>query len=375
MKYLSLLLPALALAALPARGQVVITAADMFTQPGEYFKAYSNEAETNFLSPTPYAVGSTLAGSPGGNQFWDFSAGPTDVIYQFDYVALADVDAEIASSFPLAKVAEAKKDLSSGNTEYLFFEQVPGLGRRVYGSYMPNLLFDPSNVFMPPILDFPDQIEFGDEWTTTTTWVNTVGGIDPTDPEEGGFSIAAQITHTATLKADAWGTAILPDELGGFGQALRINESMTIDVAVDDGNGAFQHVETDYARTYYWFMPGRGMVAALGSTHTATPTPENFSTATQFWRMFETNKKPASSGGGCVDPSPVQDLKIRFNGGQVLLSWTKASCANQYRLEYSTNVFDPASWTALGTNLTNQFFVLDNVSLDQQRFYRVVSLK
>jgi hypothetical protein len=254
------------------------------------------------------------------------------------------------------------------------------MGRRVYGFYADNPLFDPANVFVPPMVDFPDQIKYGDEWTTSTTWENTIGGIAPPDPEDpdddGGFSIAARTTHTSILKADAWGTIVLPDELGGFGQGLRISEAVTIDIAVEDGSGGFQHVETDHARHYYWFMPGRGMVAALASTQTATPTPENFTTATQFWRMYQTNKKPAAvDPGGCTEPTPVQDLKIRFNAGQVLLTWGKADCAGQYQLMYSTNILDANSWVPLGNTVTNQLFVLDNARTDGQRFYRVMSMR
>lgn len=364
----------------PAWGQVTITADDMFTKPGEYYIAYSNDFDPTSLLPTPFPVPSNVIGSAGPNQVWDFSKGPTNVRYRFDYLPPADVGEEISGSFSSAKVVERKTNEDSGNSEFLFFEQVAGLGRRVYGFYAENPLFDPANVFEPPIVDFPAQIRFGDEWSTSTTWYNSIGGITPPDPEDpddggGGFSLAARNTHTSTLKADAWGTIVLPDELGGFGQGLRITESVTIDVAIGNDTGGYDHLETNYARNYYWFMPGRGMVAALASTHTTTPTPENFTTATQFWRMFETNKKPTVVDPTCTTPGSVKDLRIRFSGGQVLLTWGQADCASQYQVQYSTNVFDQASWKPLGNTVTSQLVVLDATNNDVQRFYRVVSMK
>jgi hypothetical protein len=278
---------------------------------------------------------------------------------------------------------EKKTDQASGDVQYLFFQQVPNVGRQVYGFYADLATFgEPETVFAAPIVDFPAQITFGQQWTTSAVYSNTVVlASDPTDPEGGGLSIDVQITQTSDLKADAWGTILLPDELSGFGPGLRVNEMVTIDISYVDDQGLLQHIETDYARNLYWLMPGRGIVAALASTQNsgvlggaAGPPPDNFPTATQFWRMFQTNKKATNPGGGCVNPDPVADLRIRFNNGQVLLTWSKANCASQYRLEYSTNPKDSSSWKPLST-VTNQLLVLDTTATDHVRFYRVVSIK
>jgi hypothetical protein len=360
------------LAALSANAQVTITSDDMFNAPGQYFLSYSNPFDPTSLSPVPYPTGNAQ-GSSGPNQIWDFSQGPTNIVYRFDYLSPTNVDQVISTNFPQAMLVEKQTDQATGDSQYLFFSMIPGVGRQVYGFYADNPLFDPNNVFATPIVDFPSQIMYGQEWTTVATWVNNVSGSDPTDPSSGGFSLAEQVTQTSDLKVDAWGTVNLPDELNGFGQALRVNEAVTIDVSTDDGSGNFQHVETDYARNFYWLMPGRGIVAAIASTQSGTPPPDNFSTATQFWRMFNTNKKP-STNGGCTTPDAVSNLKIKFNSGQVLLSWTKANCATQYQVQYSTSPTDAASWKTLNT-VTNQVLALDNPGQDRFRFYRVVSLK
>ncbi|MHC1766297.1 MAG: hypothetical protein AB9869_18690 [Verrucomicrobiia bacterium] len=361
------------LSGLLAHGQSVtspptITAADMFNEAGLYSRVYSNPYDPMSLSAQTYAVNGVM-GSAGPDQFWDFSNGPTDKIYRFDYLAWNSVVE--AEDFPGASLVERKTDEATGNIEFLFLEPVPGVGRRVYGFYADKLLFTPVNVFEPPIVDFPDQFSYGTEWTTSTLYYSTVAGFD--EEEEGGFDIALRTTMSSKFEVDAYGTILLPGELGTFGPGLRINEEVTIDVAFDDGEGSFQHVETDYARNFYWVMPGRGIVAQLASTQSTAPPPDNFARATQFWRMFETNKRPSSTPG-CVTADPVHDLTIRANGGQVLLTWSRANCAQQYRVEYSSTPSDPDSWKTMGT-FTNQLYAMDDSRADQARFYRVVSLR
>jgi hypothetical protein len=379
-----ILILSLALAAsAPAFGQVTISASDLFNQPGEYYEAYSNDYDPTALVNVPWPVPSGLIGSAGPNQIWDFSKGPTNVVYRFDYLAATNVESTITADFPAAQMVERKTDQATGSVEYLFFTQVPGVGRTVYGAYsdLYSSLIDPAHVFLTPIVDFPDRISYGQEWSTVAVYLSNVFGddnSDPTDPFAGGWNLELQVTQTSTLKADAWGKIILPDELGGsFVDGLRINETVTIDLGYQDPDtGGYQNIETDTARNYYWLAPDRGMVAALASTTGASgaPVPENFTTATQFWRMFATNKKP-STGPTCVTPDPVSDLRIRFNSGQVLLSWSKVNCATQYRVDYSTTTTDPAAWKPLSGIITNQFYVFDTTDQDPQRFYRVVSMK
>lgn len=363
---------------------VTITADDSFNQPGLYFLAYSNDFDPTNPTPISYST-RNIQGTSGPGQIWDFSTGPTNLVWRYDYLSPASIDAEVIASFPEAKVVEKQVNQTRGNeAQYLFFEQIANEGRQVYGFYANLPLFgEPVNRFAPPIVDFPARMTLGDKWHTSTVYSNTVVvSVDPTDPEGEGFSIDVLVTQTSEFEADATGTIILPNELNAFGPGLRINEQVTIDIQyLDDSSNTYQPLETDYARNFYWMMPGRGIVAGLFSTQNsdvlggnAGMPPENFTRATQFWRLFETNKKVTPSTGGCTSPEAVQDLRIRVSAGQVLLSWTKANCATQYRLDYSTNPVDKTSWKTL-TTLTNKVLALDSMAGDSTRFYRVVSVK
>jgi hypothetical protein len=364
------------LAALPTRGQVTISASDLFNQPGQYYLAYSNPydltgaSSTNFVSPPPYTVPPNLIGSAGPNQIWDFSTGPTNVIYRFDYLSITNPavrDPSAASDFPQATVVEQQTDQTTGEVQDLFFSQDPVRGRTVYGFYAENQLFDNTvNSFNQPIDDFPNSISYLQTWQTSATWLNSV------------FGIGTQVTQSSLFTVDAYGTIKLPSQLGTFGSGLRVKEVVTQLTYFDDGSGSgYTLEETDNTINYYWMMPGRGIVASLASTpgQNGQVPPDNFSTATQFWRMFQTNHQGASStGGGCTSPQPVTDLTILVSNGQALLSWSKASCASQYRLDYSANPSDPTSWKPL-TTVTNQLLVLDTTGENSARFYRVVSIK
>lgn len=354
-------------------GQPAINSSDLFNQPGQYYRAYANRYNPlDITGGSAFVVPSNLIGSAGPNQFWDFSKGPTNRVFRFDYIVPTGLPEAV--DFPAAAVAEKKTDESDGSVEYLFFTQIPAQGRKVYGFYGNTPNFTPSNVFLPPIVDFPDRIFYGQEWTTATTVVTEFNLFDP-DPEEGGaFNLAAQLTFTSKFKVDAWGTIVLPDELGAFGEGLRVNEEVTIDVGVDLGEGTFDHLETDFTRNYYWMMPGYGIVAQLNSTQFSSPAPENFPRATAFLRLFETNKR-ITPGGGCIDPAPVTDLRIRVSAGNILLTWSRVECATQYRVEYATRHGTPGAWTTLGEPTTSTFWQGENTRGDTMRFYRVVSLK
>ncbi len=371
---LSLLAGAL-LTSMAARGQVTITGADMFNQAGQTYSAYANDFKPSDPS-TSFAVANVM-GSEGASQFWDFTSGPIDKVLKYDYLDVAAVPEAV--DFPKAKIVERKSVNETNEVSYLMFEQVPGLGRRVYGFYDAKFSpGTPANVFNASIVDFPDQINYGDSWTTSATITTSIGidipiPPDPEDPDAGlgdeFFEIPAQITFTSTFNVDAWGIVDLPEL--GFGDALRVDEEQTISVAVDlDGEGQYQHIEDDYTRNYYWLQPGRGIVAQLNSLQSSSPPPEKFDRATAFVRMFRTNKPPVV---GCTDATPVTDLKLSISDGKVLLKWTKPQCAKEFRVEYTSN--PTGSWTQLGTITPNTFMLDDTTSQDAARFYRIISLR
>jgi len=328
-----------------------------------------------------------LIGNAAPDQLWDFSKGPTNFVLRTDYLAPADVPE--ASDFPQATLVEQLKVEADGaKPQMLFVRNTSGVGRTVYGFYVDTsdsslfgvlgFALSPSAVFDPEIVDFPDPITYGLEWNNTFSYTQDLTSEgDPDAEDPGGISGAIKSDQTSNFKADAYGTIILPDELGGgFGQGLRVNEEVTIDISADlTGEGQFDHIETDYARNYYWFMPGYGLVAQLSSKQTTSPTPTNFTSAIVFMRMFETNKKITTGGGGCDQPSAVTDVRIRVSNGVILLTWGKADCANQYVVQYTSTPGDPGSWQALGAPTANLVWQGENTQKGPARFYRVQSMK
>ena len=96
----------------------------------------------------------------------------------------------------------------------------------------------------------------------------------------------------------------------------------------------------------------------------------NFSSASAFVRMFETNKQ---GGSGNNDPQPVSNLRVTVSNGRVLIQWNKAANATSYRVEYSSAGMEPEQWQVLGDTAND--FLFDSEGFGQAaRFYRVVSM-
>lgn len=345
--------------------QPVITDRDMTYKIGEYYRAYSNKK--NALVDV-----SSLIGRKGGPQFWDFTSGPTNETFLYEYVD--PKSASFGVLYPDAKIAERKTTVSTGDQEWLFYSHIPNVGRTVYGARSNDGLFlDGTLVFLAPVVDFPAQIKLGDQWSNLVTFTNDLDLL--------GDAFSVRILITSSFSADAYGVVDLPKI--GFGDALRINQLDEIQLQLfmpdEEGNGSFNNLGSPvYSRLYYWMMPGRGIVATIASETTgslegnATPPPDNFARADYFVRMFETNRK---QNEGCAEPSPVQDLRITVDSqGRALLKWTAAACAQQYRVEHTSALLPSAPWTSLGTTSSNFMIDQDN-NRGSARYYRVVSLR
>ena len=361
----------LAVACSMQAGAPIIRSVDMFSKVGEYYRAYAN-AYDPLDSTSVFPVPSNTIKPPGENLLWNFAAGPTTTVFRFDYLDPAGVTEAV--EFPLAKVAEKKTVEQSGEVSWLFFEQVPGQGRKVYGFYdMAFAAETPAGVFEPAIVDFPETIRFGDTWSTAMTFYSTISYTDPLDPE-GSASFPMKLDYHSTFTADAWGTMLLPGL--GLVDVLRVNEQQdvgfSIDLAIDPAEaGTYTFIETDYMRNYYWLSPGHGIVAQMNSTQGSAPPENEFTTASTFVRMFETNKQSDP-----VDPSlqPVDQIEVVVSNGKVFIQWSEAANATRYRLEYSTGGFGPGAWQPLSGDITERQF-LDPAGLTgKARFYRVVSL-
>lgn len=354
-------------AALPA--QTTITAADLFNQVGQYYRAYANATNNTSVSV------SGMLGPAGGPQAWDFTSGPSDVIYRFDYLAATNTPNAADFVAAGAQVAEQKTDETAGVAQaWLYFTQDPAKGRLTYGFYDPSFAAgiggsQAEEVFSSALNDFPATIHYGTTWSSSTTFTNTITFGDPEDPLGGFFSMDLLIAYSATDVADAYGVANSPGI--GFGDCLRVNELVTYDISYDDGSG-FQHLETDYVRNYYWLRPGRGIVAQVTSQQSNSAPPDNnFLTATAVVRMFETNHP---DGGGGEPGGGIQGLKITLGKNGALLQWTALPSVTSYRVEYTTSA--GGGWQAVGDPTTANYFIDAAAGKPDapMRFYRVVGL-
>ncbi len=358
----SALVAALTFAALPvtALGQVTITASDLFNKPGQYYEAYVEKD----------AGVSGLLGVAGPTaQAWDFTTGPTNTVYRYDYVEVAT--ASNAAAFADATFAERLTDASSGMVKWLYLKQAPGQGRMTYGFTDPEFsATQPTSVFSSPILDFPERIGFGDTWKSATEFMTEISFGIPDDSEGGGgdFAIPARLTYTADSKVDAFG--IVNEPMLGFGECLRVNELVQYDIAVDFGFGdGFMSVASQYVRNLYWLRKGHGIAVQVTSKQLDTPPPDDFATAAVVARMFATNHEDA-----VVEVPTITGLKVTLGKDGVLIQWTKAAGLGRYRIDFLTG--DTLTWKTLVESTTSNFFVdsAANKPTSPIRLYRIVGL-
>ncbi len=363
---------ALLAGALAARAQVTITSTDMFNQVGQYYRAYANATNNTSVNVTG------LLGTTGGPQAWDFTTGPTELTYRFDYLAATNTPNGADFVAAGAKLAEQKTDESGVvATSWLYFTQDPTKGGLDYGFYDPSFSLGlgglggdsmAENLFSPPLNDFPNAIHYGDQWTSSTVYTNTLV-LDPTDPTS---ALVLQFNYSAVDNADAYGLINLPGI--GFGDCLRINELVTYNTSYDDGSGSgFQQLETDYVRNYYWLQPGHGIAAQVTSQqyNNGTP-PDPITTAAAILRMFETNHGDT----GTNQPSGgIQGFKITLGKTGALLQWTTLASVNSYRVDYTTNLTNPMNWQPIQTNTANYYVDAAPAGTNAPvRYYRVVGI-
>ena len=340
--------------------QITITSTDMFNKVGQYYLAYAN-------NPTNTVTVSTLLGTTGGSQVWDFSDGPQEITYRFDYISATNGMNGTNFSTLGATLAEQKTDQADPSIKsWLFFDQDPIKGRIDYGFYDPSFSqTQPETPFTSSLQDFPAKIQYGDTWQGTTVFSSVYS-----DPVLGDFN--DQVTYTSTDKVDAYGLVILPGL--GFLNCVRVHELVEYDIAIDLGLGdGFQNAGTQYLLNYYWLCPGRGIAVQITSntpTDGSIPSDDMSVGAAAFVRMFQTNH----DANNTTNPPPViSNLKCVLGPGGALVKWNLSSSLKNYTVEYATNLNTTAVWTPLGTVTNN--YLLDTVAgspAAPTRLYRVV---
>jgi hypothetical protein len=340
-----------------ADAQVTLTSDDMFNQAGQYYRAYAN-ANNSVVTV------SGVLGIPGGPQAWDFSSGPQDVTYRFNYIPAAQGPGGADFVNAGAQIVEQRINEAATNSQsFLYFKQDAVLGRLDYGFYDPSFSApQPESLFSPPLQDFPSSIYYGATWSGVTIFYSILS-----DPTLGDFP--ERVTFSASDHVDAYGLVTLPNL--GFMNCLRVHELVRYDVAVDLGfGGGYETLATQYVLNYYWLSPGHGIVVQMSSVSPSdgSQPPDNLSTgATAFVRMFALNHP---TGGGGTTPT-IKGFKITLGPSSALLQWTLLSGVTSYRVDYATNLGGTPNWQPLGTTTSN--FMLDaGAPAAQRRFYRIV---
>ena len=346
-------------------GQVTITAKDMFSKEGQYYKMHSNFIG-HFSEATREEVDvGDFIGESGEDQVWDFREGPEDDTIRFDYVKPSAIDTDF--EFEGATIVERATFDSSGRQKSLFLDVNAARGRDVYGFHDDSIdEEDPAIPFSTRLNDFPAVIKFGDSWNGNTTFEfvtrQSMFGV-------GDIEAPTKQIYQSEMLVDGHGIIILPEL--GFHDCLRVNELVQYDtfIKIPGLIEDWQKASTDYVRNYYWLSKGMGIVAQISSLQDTVPIPDEFSTASAVWRQFENNH-----GDSTEAPQPVEGLEISLDtkGNRVLLSWKKAENTLEYIVQFSDSL-TTGSWEDMKTTSGN--FALDQISAKKTRFYRVVSVE
>jgi len=345
-----------------AAGQITITTKDMFTKEGQYYKMYSNFVGHFSEAPQEEVDVFDYIGEAGEDQVWDFREGPEDELIQFDYVKPSAIDTDVV--FEGATLVERATYDSTGKQKSLFVDLKPGVGRYVYGFHDESIDEEnPAIPFSGRLLDFPAVIQYDDEWKASTSYEYV------TRSELLDFDSPTKIVYESEMKVDAYGIIMLPGL--GFHDCLRINEVVKnvafvkIPGVIDD----WQEAITQFTRNYYWLSKDMGIVAQISSSPESVPPADEFSVAGALWRQFENNH-----GKSTETAQPVEGLELSLdpNKNRILLSWKKAENTVEYLVQYS-DTLAADSWRELKKTTGN--FVLDDISSEKHRFYRIVSLE
>jgi hypothetical protein len=247
----------------PVISQITITLEDLEYAEGQNYKMYGRT--------TLYIV-QQFTGKIGGPYTWDFSTGPTNINYTFDYVLPSATPC--FADFPSAAITE--KRTGDGSSAYLFLDFQNVTGRVNYGACQPGVL-DIPYVFNPPIVDFPASINFMDFWDGQATF----------DAQSGGFDLTVDYFFTAFC--NAYGTLTLPGGLGNF-PCLQVNYLEHFKYYWEG-----MLLQESYIRSYYWLIENAGIAVIIVSEEGSAIPPENFSYSAGYNRMYESSKFTVSN--------------------------------------------------------------------------------
>lgn len=342
------------------RAQIIFTTNSLPSQPGDYSYSYfstdvnvsamlalNTNADTN--APPPPG-GPTSNGVP---QFWKFSQAQQseETVQRTDIISASA--GEDGSDFPMATYAE--QDSTNGTPfawqYYGFSNSGSNPGRLYYGLYEPvNAPASASAVFVPPSVDIPGTVQYGQTWTRSLHWNTTYYGF-----------ITVSNYFTCNASVDAFGTLALPDI--GLVSALRVHEvhSYTSTELVYGGAYLVGIITNQF---YYWLAPGLGVAVQVTLFGNNEVTDESPPFTNSVLRMYQASYFTNSTTG----PAVPGNLRIQRQSGSAVLIWDNFTNVTSYQVQY-TGSFPVTNWQTLGTAVGNSW--TDTMTLPD-RFYRVI---
>ena len=324
------------------------TLPSQFGASNRYFFSKNNAYVASML--TLATNGNGGINLPTASQTWDFSAlqQPSETV--LDTAIVDPAGTPDPGDFPNAIYAEQDTFEPASASAWRFYG-LTDLGRLYDGFYEylgvnadNNVIFDQNN------FDIPARVALGTTWERTVTW----GGHAVGDPVEYVF--------TATNKADAFGTLILP--VIGALPALRVHEAQ--DTKASYYGILLEDAPCDY---YYWLVPNLGLAVEILQNRpdkSGTLTGVNF-----VQRLFNSNYYTNTNGGTNL-PAPYTNgnLHIKLQNQSVYLYWTPFTNSTSYQIQTNGSL-SGTNWHISGlTSNTNWSDAL----YPTRRFYRVVGL-
>jgi len=301
--------------------------------------------------------------APGGgttivSQNWDFSEPqqPYESVLRTDIIA--PEDGANSGQFPYATYAE-QDTLEPTNQigwRYCgFTDSGTSSGRLCYGLDAPeNEPVTEWAVFVPPTVDIPSTVQFGQTWSNALYWLSTYFEI-----------ILVSNYYTYSSSVDAFGTLILP-EIGAV-PALRVHEVDSYTVTDVSDPPLLLDINTN--QYYYWLVPGIGVAAQVLLLGNNVLDPVDLPYTNTVQRFFYASYYTNNTNSAPPPPPSTADLYIIDQGGSVVLNWSTLSNAVNFRIDYTASL--ATNWQTLGYTTSTSWTETITAT---QRFYRVVGI-
>ncbi|MBS1261079.1 MAG: hypothetical protein MAG453_00400 [Calditrichaeota bacterium] len=248
--------------AAPAAAQVSIGPYDIPATPGTTAEYYLETGDLENGVPVD-------VGSEGGNRFWDFTSGSTEIMQEEEIVEPGES--------PFIDVFPAANRVTLGALPFGFIEggawrydritaaswKLLGVAVEVEGIELPVPLGNGLQLMELPL-------DYGDDWEEAIS--TTVGFAADELPAPVPFdSVLFEISIGGFNEVDAWGTAAVPggaapvlrvhSNLGGVVEAFGVIYIFGIRIVIPLG----EVFSLDATHAYAWYAPGLGEIAYIAS--------------------------------------------------------------------------------------------------------------